>query len=310
MDKHKEKERLIQFLQNRMITKAKDGRFSKLQSLNKEIQNIWVQLISLADRPELPILICGQKNTGKKELIQEYFSMCRMFARLQGVEDYKFHYISSELCNSDFLKSLVAELHDKDKRHFFFFDAIEDFPLEHQEKFQQFFESYEGPHQFIFSTHVSLCLCVQQQKFDQKLYQRLSRVQYHWPSLKQRKEDLSLLTRQLLKKKENTTSNLPIWVDNLLLASPRINTFLDLNEFLDEALKYSTYPSKWPLQELKNWLFVDNEKLNSKEKNLIKHRFLVENTLESYGGDRDLSARALGVDTLELSKYMLKSGIR
>ncbi len=212
-----------------------------------------------------------------------------------------------------------------------FLDEIGEIPLSLQSKLLVVLQEWEIERlggnrsmkldvRVISATHRNLQSLVEKGLFREDLYYRLNVLQVEVPALRNRKEDISLLVKHLLKKLNDRlktpVENISREALNMLEKHAWPGNVRELENVLERALSLA-YMEHAHLLDLKHFTFII-DKINANwspfNKSLkeatqeFEHRIITQ-VLEQKGSNKALVAESLGIDLSSLYRKMKKYGI-
>ena len=232
--------RLESYCKKSVQLKAKDKRIKELESkyddseiigISSHIQFLKRRLKDLAENSDdVNIFLCGETGTGKNLAVRYFkkhsrrnqkpyteFSLFELSDTL--IESELFGHVKGAFTGAERTKTGLFE---KAEGGILFLDEIGDYDLRTQKKIMRFIDekvitpvgstqSRKLDLQLIMATNQDLQKLISEGKFREDLYQRINRIKIELPPLRERKEDIRILTDYFFshfkeKEKTNLTS--------------------------------------------------------------------------------------------------------
>lgn len=202
-----------------------------------------------------------------------------------------------------------------------FLDELGEIPLDIQVKLLKFLENktFErvGSNQsirldlrIVAATHRDLPQLIKENKFREDLYWRMNVFPIELPPLRQRKEDILLLTKHFMQKKNNSSLKITKFSERLLLDYPWPGNVRELENIVERAILLS----QQDILRVDAALARSEEPVTIGKKSLTQlledmEKKLIQDALGQSGGNQAQAAKLLGIQrsTLQykLSKYNL-----
>ncbi len=93
---------LVERFQQRCVELARQGTLGSLRTRKASLQNSWAHLLSLLDQPNVPILIYGEKGSGKRKLVDEFVTLQNFCRRIGGHKESRLKVFSPSFLNEGF----------------------------------------------------------------------------------------------------------------------------------------------------------------------------------------------------------------
>jgi DNA-binding NtrC family response regulator len=313
---------------------------TELVGISKQIETIRLRLKDLAQNSnDITIFLFGETGTGKNLAVKYYrkhslrkdkpykeFSVSELSETV--LESELFGHVKGSFTGADFDKKGLFEEADGG---ILFLDEIGDYDLKIQKKIMRFLEdktitpvgstkSKKLDVQLIVATNQNLQQLVSEEKFREDLYYRINVASIELPPLRERKEDIRVLTKYFFKHfKEKEKTNLKTISDEIYkifeqlewrgnvrelyyaiqsaCANARLNNdSILLPSHLSENLK--SLPSN------KGWQQPDQ--LNLEGKKAIIELQAIEEALSKTNGKKSEAAKLLGM-SLDQLRYKIKN---
>ena len=311
---------LVERFQQRCIELARTGTLGSLRTRKSSLQSTWAHLLSLLDQPQIPILVYGEKGTGKRKLIDEFLTLQNFCRRIGGVREAKLKVFGPDFIKEGF-SALFLEPH-LSCWDVVYFEKVDQLTEEHQEellshlKLRKHFADKGTPlPRIIFSTERALSLLMIQKQFSRELFQALTGFAVFLPSLNERPEDLPELIqsmsgvicgkRQLPKSYFVDILSRHMWPENMD----------ELHKFLKSALAKNSDMSTWTEKDLplamrphtqSSFVRISKEQIEAQSAEKTR----LQQALVSNGGDRVLAAKSLKMPKGELLSRLMALGLR
>ena len=281
-----------------------------------EIERFKSQLPVIA-RSDLPIMLTGQTGVGKDRMATYYHSIVRPDGPFRAIncasipesllESELFGYKKGAFTGADHNKKGLFETANNGV---LFLDEIGEMPLFLQTKLLGVLQSWEVTPvgstkeikldiKLITATNSNLEEMVEKGTFRRDLYYRISGINFHIPSLKNRKEDIPLLLKYFLREyKLIKDGDVPSELVHLFIKYDWPGNTRELDHKVQRLQILSQMVAEGDLTELSRNIFGDEEKpadnslFNKVEQ--FERKLIVEALLAS-GGNKSEAARILGI---------------
>mgnify|MGYP006296210405 CR=1 FL=1 len=325
------KEKTLELQENQII-----GQSAEMEFIKRKLQN-------LAQHSEdISILIQGETGVGKN-LAVNYFRAysCR---KEKPYQEFSIVELSENLLESELFGHVKGSFTGAigNKKGYFeaanggilFLDEIGDYNERIQLKILRFIEnkvitpvgstkSKKLDVQLIMATNKNLVSAIEQGKFREDLYQRMNRAKIEIPSLRERREDIQLLTDHFvdhfIKKEKMPIKGISPEVHNILKEYHWPGNIRELQSVIWEACsnarlygekiltpkhirKELTLIPKQPIQKK-----ITNSVTNIKEKKIALELEEIEQALETTFGQKSKAAKLLGMNADQIRYRVLKA---
>lgn len=285
-------------------------------TVSAEIERFKSQLPVIA-KSDLPIMLTGQTGVGKDRMATYYHSIVRPDGPFRAIncasipesllESELFGYKKGAFTGADHNKKGLFETANNGV---LFLDEIGEMPLFLQTKLLGVLQSWEVTPvgstkeikldiKLITATNSNLEEMVEKGTFRRDLYYRISGINFHIPSLKNRKEDIPLLLKHFLREyKLIKDGDVPSELVHLFIKYDWPGNTRELDHKVQRLQILSQMVAEGDLTELSRNIFGDEEKpadnslFNKVEQ--FERKLIVEALLAS-GGNKSEAARILGI---------------
>ncbi len=324
---------------NDVVTDSQDGAEKTLLGKTPAIQGVQKKIAKLA-RSQAPVYISGESGTGK-ELV------ARLIHKQGARSDSAFVAINcgaipSELVESEFFGhkkgAFTGAISDKEglfqaaNGGTLFLDEIADLPLAMQVKLLRALQEKSirpvGGNEEISinvrvlcATHSNLAEKVKQGQFREDLFYRVNVIELHVPPLRERVEDISLLSKHILQKLAESNEVQSPFLNKLALIALQEYNFpgnvRELENILERALTWlegdeiSIADLMLPEKNHTDIVAVENKVSELIQENDLEsqledqERKLITQALESTRWNKTAAAKKLGI-TFRALRYKLK----
>lgn len=303
------------------------GRFNnpsrpdKFLGTSRVIRKIKKQ-IKVAASYDYPILITGETGVGKTLLAHIIHSASKRRGKPflhQSCSNIPSELLESELFGHEKGAFTGATESKKGKIEIadggtFFLDEIADLSLQNQAKILLFLErgmffriggtkELESDLRLICSSNRDLTEEISQKRFREDLYYRISTLEINIPPLRERREDIPILIKEILRqenKRNKTAKNISREAMAKLLSYDYPGNVRELENIIKRALMNSK------AKEIKASEVVFSKKrlVEKEEKKINANK--VKGALRKYGNNKSRAARELGISRTWLYKMLKK----
>ncbi len=314
------------------IDSMKKG-FYGMVGLSSEMQSVYQQIKKVAGA-NIAVLIEGESGTGKELCAQTIHKLSKRKGKFVAINCAAIpeNLLESELFGykkgafSGAVESKKGLLEEADGGSLFL-DEIGDMPLELQSKLLRFLENFElrrlGDNtakkvdvRIISATNRGLSSLVEKKKFRKDLFYRLSGFVIHIPPLRNRKEDIPLLVKHILKEiapeKDYSITSQAL---KTLLVYDFPGNIRELRNILNQAaimsngeISYEDLPEY--IKSMRYDALVEGDSLDERIENY--ERKMIMDAIKKAGGNKTKAAKLLGVTFRSLrykvKKYNLENG--
>src|SRR5687768_17853673 len=326
----------------RQNLQARANRFGEIIGRSSPMRQVF-DLIIQAAPSRTTMLISGESGTGKelvaRALHQNSTRADRAFVTVNSgnlppdlLESNLFGHVKGAFTGAVYPKKGLFELADKGS---IFFDEIGNIPLETQAKLLRVMQEREFMRlggmetikvdvRIIAATNVDLKRDVEEGRFREDLFYRLAVISIHLPALRERKEDIPLLTQHFLEKYGVENSR-----PNLELAPEALDLLMDYDwpgnvRELENVIERATVLS--PGQRIGTELIPEHVRrapnfqmphvvmpadgVSLKEVTAAYERQWIESALEAAGGVQKRAAELLRIKPTTLNEMIKRYDIR
>jgi len=326
----------------RQNLQARSNRFGEIIGRSSPMRQVF-DLIIQAAPSRTTILINGESGTGKelvaRSLHQNSTRADRAFVTVNSgnlppdlLESNLFGHVKGAFTGAVYPKKGLFELADKGT---IFFDEIGNIPLETQAKLLRVIQEREFMRlggidtikvdvRIIAATNVDLRKMMEDGRFREDLYYRLHVITVQLPALRERRDDIPLLTQHFLEKygEENNKRSLEITPEalDLLLDYDWPGNVRELENVIERAVVLSTGPridvdlvpehvrtsKRFQMPQF----IVPPEGISFREVITDFEKRLIESTLEAAGGVQKRAAELLHIKPTTLNEMIKRHDIR
>ena len=326
----------------RQNLQARSNRFGEIIGRSSPMRQVF-DLIIQAAPSRTTILINGESGTGKelvaRSLHQNSTRADRAFVTVNSgnlppdlLESNLFGHVKGAFTGAVYPKKGLFELADKGT---IFFDEIGNIPLETQAKLLRVIQEREFLRlggidtikvdvRIIAATNVDLRKMMEDGRFREDLYYRLHVITVQLPALRERRDDIPLLTQHFLEKygEENNKRSLEITPEalDLLLDYDWPGNVRELENVIERAVVLSTGPridvdlvpehvrtsKRFQMPQF----IVPPEGISFREVITDFEKRLIESTLEAAGGVQKRAAELLHIKPTTLNEMIKRHDIR
>lgn len=313
-------EDLVERFQKKAMDLARQGILGAMRTRVASLQNSWSNLVSFLDDSSVPIMIYGEKGTGKRNLVEEFLLLDNFARRLSGKGPVKLKVYRGDYAVPGFTQQLLPSSHNNES--FIYLEHVDRLNASLQEELLRHFEirkklsekGIELP-RLVISTERALSLQVIQSRFSKPLFQALTQFAIFLPSLNERQEDLPYLISAISKSVTGTIQVPSTEVLNRFSSYMWPENIDELRKTLESMLAKNPRMNEWSLMDLPSSLrpfqSTTFEKLDAKS--LAEHyseRNKIKSVLKNSEGNRGQAAQKMGVSRQELLEKMLRYGVR
>src|SRR5436190_106387 len=322
---------------------AHSNRFGAIIGRSSRMRQVF-DLIIQAAPSRTTILINGESGTGKelvaRALHQNSSRSDRAFITVNSgnlppdlLESNLFGHVKGAFTGAMYPKKGLFELADKGS---IFFDEIGNIPLETQAKLLRVIQEREFVRlggmettkvdvRILAATNVDLRQMMEEGRFREDLFYRLHVISIPLPPLRERKDDIPLLSQQFLNRygQENDKPDLELTPEalDLLMAYDWPGNIRELENVIERAVVLTSGPrigvelvpdhvTKAPNLHLPPQFVVPPEGISFKDVITDFEKRLIETTLEAAGGVQKRAAELLHIKPTTLNEMIKRHDIR
>lgn len=311
---------LVQRFRLKAVDLARQGIFGSLRTRVASLQSAWANLVSFLDHDSMPIMLYGERGTGKRRLVEEFLLLDNFSRKISGRELLKLKVFRGDFAVPGFTQEFLPS--PTNLGNLIFVEHVDRLSASLQEELQRHYEirrelsdkGIEVP-RLILSTERALSLQVIQGRFSKVLFQSLTQFAVFLPSLHERQEDLPYLI-SALGKEANGKSELPSSeIMNRLSAHLWPENMDELRRVIDSMLSKNPDMRAWTISDLPS-VFQPQKRFGFERKDhqvLATHyseRNQLRVALSKTEGNRQQAARQLGLSRKEFLEKMIRFGVR
>lgn len=304
-------ESLTSRFMSRLLNNSRAGRFGNLSSRNHQMLRNFEVLSSILDQFEIPVLVFGEKGTGKQKIVEEFYGLQSFCLRLSDHYNHRIFNFRGLHLDPEHIKTFnsIYGLGDV-----IVVEGTERLSVDSQQAFLKIINSGDLKCRLVFLTSVALSMRVASGTFSREFFSEISQAAVYLPSLVERAEDIPSLVLEFFSELKGPRFLPAASLMDILSRADMPRNLDDLKILLQSLLYKNPDPRTWTIHDfpqafrllLPQSLFESDESLQKKrmQKNIIQ-RALIES-----GGSVDNTAKALGVEKAKLLQSMLMLGIR
>ncbi len=300
-----------QFVKLRIEEVRGKGRFGSLHTLKSAFRSSLAQLVNLMDQPHIPILLYGEKGTGKRFLVEEFALMSKFYHRLNAQNSAELH--TPQILQANFLNpGFSRDLIDKKVDRIIYIEHIDKLSPLCQEELLIFLKSQAPAQHLFFGTERALSLLVLEKAFSAELFKALSGFTLFVPNIKERNEDMPLIVtamaNQILPLNQGSQTP-PYWLIDSLGSLSFNNNLDDLHRLLSFGFSRNPVLSSWTPETINlNSTFHTSAIQDATQDFDLRKRLRL--ALEESRGDRIFAAKQVGMSRIDFTREILRLGIR
>ena len=317
----KDSAKLAERFHRKSLELARKGLLGRsLKTFVPALREAYIHWVSMLEHKDIPVLLYGERGTGKRKHVDEYYYIQNLHQSLQGEVPGRLKVFSG-----DFLEPGFARLFYGPKtshEDVIYLEHVDRLNAEAQEELKEYLKLRKEMSQrgcpvprFFMGTERALSLAVMKGTFDKELFQILTGFAIFLPSLKDRQEDIPHLLVELLQELSGKKQLPPVWLVDVLSGQPFYENLDELKKVLKNLLAKKPDVGQWEkvdlLPESNKMSAYHFEKLKPRKVNSqMKEKNRLEAVLSAYKGDSYKAAQALGLSKVEILKRMMVHGIR
>lgn len=311
---------VAEMFQRRVVELARtEGRFGKLRTLKATLRSSYAHWLSLLDAPAVPVLIYGDKGSGKRAHIEEFLNIQNFYRRLEGAPEGQLRVFRGDFLNVGFTTMFLdAKVSSGDV---IYIENVEALSLDGQAELLEHLKLRKrfsdkgvaldrtglGTPRLIFGTEKALSLLVLRGEFLRELFQAITGFAVFLPTLNERSEDLPHLVRSLAEEISGHTQSPSPWLVDTLARHEFAENLDDLKKLLRNGLMRTPDLRRWTETDLPVHMRTPATNFSAfghTEQTRLRQALLMA------GGDREVAAKALHLDKSEMLRRMMALGTR
>jgi len=330
MERQEEARLTEQFLK-KVIDLAREGNLGKsLRTRASELREAYTHWVSLLDRPEVPVLLYGERGSGKRRHVEEYTYLHHLHLSLSTGKSGKLRVFRADFVKPGFTQLLLAP--NSRREDLLYFECVDQLDKDGQAELLEFLlrrKDWVGKGiaqpRLIFGTERALSILVLKKEFDQKLFKELTAFAVFLPHLKEREADMPHLIVSIMQELTGVVQTPPVWFVDYAMENDWHDNLDGLRRVLASQVARTPRMSEWKREQLmtgsaalKKSLekrYVNSDPFFSRampsdatqahvEKRKIRY------ALDRYSGNVVEVASELGLQRAELLRKMLRYGVR
>jgi len=301
---------------------ARKGVFGRsLKTYVPALREAYIHWLSLLDHRDIPVLIFGEKGTGKRKHVEEYFYMQNLHTSLAGEPLGKL-----KVFRGDFVETGFSQLFHSPKTlasDVIYFEHVDRLSEEGQTELFEYLVlrkelSQRGipvPRLFL-GTERALNLNVMKGSFSRPLYQLLTSFAIFLPSLRDRDQDIPHLLIEMIQEITGKKQLPPVWLVDKLSGMAFYENMDELKQSLRNMVAKNSDVSNWKPSEFPQTSIKEARDPNFKivkpedATGQVLERKKLQQVLKSYSSDPIEVARSMGVPRSEVLRKMMVYGLR
>jgi|GEM_PF-1252502 len=311
---------VAEVFQRRVVELARtEGRFGRLRTLKSSLRSSYAHWLSLLDAPAVPVLMYGDKGSGKRAHVEEFLSVQNFYRRLEGASEGQLRVYRGDFMNPGFTSLFMdTKVSSGD---ILYLENVESLSLECQAELLEHLKLRKrfvdkgvamdrtglGTPRIVISTEKALSLLCLRNEFSRDLFQAITGFAVFLPTLNERTEDLPHLISKIAEEISGHTQSPSPWLVDTLARQEFPENLDDLQRLLRNGLLRTSDLRRWTESDLPSYMRA------------VKSTFTAHGQLEQTqlrqgllmaGGDREIAAKALGLTKVELLRRMMAHGMR
>lgn len=316
-----ETSKLAEKFYRKSMEDARRGRLGRnLKTFVPALREAYIHWVSLMEHKEIPVLLYGEKGTGKRTHVNEYYYLQNLHAGFSGDTPGRLRVFRGDFLEKGFSRLLYAP--KTSHEDVIYLEHVDLLSQECQEEMLEYLKvrkemSQRGcpvPRLFM-GTEKALSLNVMRGTFSKELFKVLTGFAIFLPSIKDRSQDIPHLVIELIEELSGKKQLPPVWLVDVLSGQALYENISELKLLLKNLLARKPEVSSWGREDLianEGGMTTHHfEKLKPENvSQQIKDRNRLESVLAAYKGDSYKAAKALGVSKTEILKKMMVYGVR
>jgi len=301
---------------------ARKGVFGRtLKTYVPALREAYIHWLSLLDHKEIPVLLYGEKGTGKRKHVEEYFYVQNLHASLRGESPGKLKVLRGDFVEAGFSQLLYAP--KTSSSDVIYFEHVDKLSVELQVELLDYlllrkeFGSRGIPVPRLFlGTERALSLSVIKGEFSKNLFQQLTSFAVFMPSLRDRAQDLPHLLIEIIQEISGRKQLPPVWLVDALTGTALYENLDELKKLVASMLARKSEVSQWTRQD-----FPGTQVHAPRDPNFspaapedataqVGERKKIQAVLGAYRGDPVQAASSLGMTKSDILRKMMVYGLR
>ncbi|MEO5668300.1 MAG: hypothetical protein ABIR96_09595 [Bdellovibrionota bacterium] len=313
-------------LAERFYRKAMDlagkGVFGRtLKTYVPALREAYIHWLSLLDHKEIPVLLYGEKGTGKRKHVEEYFYLQNLHTSLSGEAPGKLKVFRGDFVDTGFTQQLHAP--KTSSADVVYFEHVDKLSKELQEEMLEYlvlrkeFGSRGIPvPRLFFGTERALSLSVVKGEFSKPLFQQLTSFAIFMPSLRDRAQDMPHLLIEMIQEISGRKQLPPVWFVDALTGTSLYENLDELKQLVKNMLARKSDVTTWTRDDFPGTQVRaardPSFKVESPEDATaqVGERKKLQAVLGAYRGDAIQAASSLGMTKSDMLRKMMVYGLR
>jgi len=301
---------------------ARKGVFGRtLKTYVPALREAYIHWLSLLDHKDIPVLLYGEKGTGKRKHVEEYFYLQNLHASLRGDATGKLKVFRGDFVETGFTQLLhapktstsdVVYIEEVDRLS----PELQSELLEYLVLRKEFVQRGIPVPRLFFGTERALSLNVMKGDFSKPLFQQLTSFAVFMPSLKDRAQDMPHLIIEMLQELSGRKQLPPVWLVDALTGTALFENLDELRVLLKNMLARKSDVSMWTrddfpgtqVQAARDPSFKIEKPADATMQ--IQEKKKLQAVLGAYAGDSAHAAQTLGLTKSEMLRKMMVYGLR
>ena len=299
---------------------ARKGVFDRsLKTYVPALREAYIHWLSLLEHRDIPVLLYGERGTGKRKHVEEYYYLQNVHAGLLGEAPGKFKVFRGDFLEVGFSRLLYAP--KTSHEDVVYFEHVDRMSAEVQEEFLEYLKLRKEmgkrscPVARVFiGTERALSLSVMKGEFNKELFQMLTGFAIFMPSLRDRAEDMPHMLVELIQEISGKKQLPPVWLVDVLSGQSFYENIDELKKLLRNLCAKKADVSTWKKSDLLPSGGVTTFSFEQLKPNditaQVKEKQKLKAVLGAYKGDTRQAAQTLGISKTEILQKMMVYGIR
>lgn len=310
----------------RVTEMAREGNFGSLKTRKSLLKQVFILLASLLERPTTPVLIFGEKGSGKRRVIDEFFFLSNFYNRIQGVSTGKLKVYFPDFLKKGFTENFSSP--ETNPRDLIVIEDVERLTPELQNELAGYLSVQRDlatkgvmSARVVVTTTRALSLRVISGEFRRDLFALITEAACFIPSLNERPEDHLDLVSQMLKeiKGANFNPEIPAWfMDSVVSVQLWSGNLDELKAVIKYMLDKQPNMQLWNASHLPARLSLNVSSSGGPFKihqtpditGEIEEKKKMQAEIIRASGDRKVAAKTLGMSDSEFLRKLIRHGIR
>jgi hypothetical protein len=330
MERQEEARLTEQFLK-KVTDLAREGSLGKsLRTRISDLRQSYTHWVSLLDRPDVPVLLYGEKGAGKRRHIDEYTYLHNLHLSLSTGKSGKLRVFRGDFVKPGFTQLLLPP--NSRREDLLYFEAVDALDKECQEELVEFlvrrkmWTEKEIPQpRIIFGTERALSILVLKKEFEQRLFKELTAFAVFLPHLKEREDDLPHLIISIMQELTGAVQTPPVWLVDYCGQRDWHDNLDGLKRVLAAQVAKNPHMSEWKKDDLISGVEALKRALEKKYVNsdpffsrampkdstqAFQEKRKIRYALDRYKGNLGEAAVEVGLSRSDFLRKMLAYGVR